>query len=310
MYREIDGCPSCHRATLCLLRSASDPILFPNVSLPEDQTVREGELAQFFCHVSSTEEEVILQFSPFLSVAFLLHSPSSGTLTPCFSCSFSRFEIGECRVTGEPACAGLQFSNTSSGVAGVRSHQLAAQWGQVGINHSGSEVVCALAVSAVTQWTQTATLTVLPASPSPQPSDEREAGLLALASLVAVGVVAVGVCAGVLVCWCKRHGRKNASQTLREQGEPLLSLWPQLCHLLCVTCRLCSTSGHGVSVVQRQLHTNTCSHAQVPSRRGARHQSQLPASWSWSGEDWAHWVCGAPGRQAECGLGPRLQEQC
>ena len=293
--------------SLCLLRPTSDPILLPNVSLPEDQTVREGQSAQFFCHVASSEETVTLQFSPFLSAAFLLRSPSSGTLTPCFSCSFSRLEIGECRMTGEPACAGLQFSNTTSGLARARSHQLEAQWGQVGLNHSGSEVVCALAVSAVTQWTQTATLTVLPASPSPPPSDEREAGLLALASLVAVGVVAVGVCAGVLVCWCKRHGRKKPSQTPREQGEPLLSLWQQHCHVLCGTCRLCSASAHGVSVVQRQLHTNTCSHGQVPLRPGARHQSQLPASWSWSGGDWAHWVCG---RQAERRLGPRLQEQC
>ena len=169
------------------------PVLFPGEDLPMDQTVTSGAPAEFTCQASteydsSDEETVTLA----ISVGF------PGYLEQCTNCTFSATEELSCEGSVDE-CSGLKFSRDSSGRLDDRLiHNLTARWDQVGLELDGYRVACAIAVDGVTQWVNTATLTVL-ATPTVV-NDKKNSDISGgeIAGIVVGGGVAI-VCVGVMV---------------------------------------------------------------------------------------------------------------
>ena len=168
------------------------PLLFPGEDLPMDQTVTSGAPAEFTFQASteydsSDEETVTLA----ISVGF------PGYLEQCTNCTFSATEELLCEGSADEgtSCSGLKFSRDSSGSLDRLIHNLTARWDQVGLELDGYRVACAIAVDGVTQWVNTATLTVL-ATPTAV-NDKKSSGGEIAGIVVGGGVVIV--CVGVMV---------------------------------------------------------------------------------------------------------------
>lgn len=151
---------------LCFLLLLLAAALFPNEGIADGVTVYEGQSAEFDCSIGiddarNNDEDTA-------TVAILVGSPELQDPVQCFNCTLSSRDLSLCQeMDREGRCSGLQFFNSSSGYLDMLTHNLTAQWSQVGINQSGYEVVCAVALNGVTQWVHTATLTVLPATANP-----------------------------------------------------------------------------------------------------------------------------------------------
>ena len=221
--------------TLCF----SDVLFYPNVSLPASRTVQEGQLAEFHCQAASDEDERAYIFSPPFSVAFLIGVPSTASHTDCYNCSFSRGSI-DCSGTDAGVCGRVEFANTSTGHPDRQTHELIARWRSAGEEDNGTVVVCAIASRGITQWANSATLTVLPSSlipmttsssptfsSSPSPSlsltDPSSSTLESgLAGVVAVLVIVCGAGVGAvlgIVYWRRRKGMEKETHSSHEQGE-------------------------------------------------------------------------------------------
>lgn len=101
-----------------------------------------------------------------------------------------------CRETvDQGSCSGLQFFKSSFGHPAVLTHNVTAHWSQVDVHRNGYEVVCAIAVSGVTQWAHTGTLTVTPATPTPTLTPPGHGKILQQRDIVLLtsGVVAFGI---------------------------------------------------------------------------------------------------------------------
>ena len=195
---------------------AQEPGLFFDENLPADLTVAERKAADFSCQVMTTHNSILGGLPGFsMTVAFLVRPPDSSELTQCINCSFSMTELTMCReMVDEGSCSGLQFINSSFGHPDVLTHNLTAHWSEVDMRHSGYEVVCAIAVSGITQWAHTATLTVTPATPTPTPTSVNDGKFLQERDIVLLtsGVVVLGSITGASVVGLillYRHKRRH-----------------------------------------------------------------------------------------------------
>ena len=190
--------------------SLADPVLFSDENTPADLTVVEHQSANFSCQAQTLVNDAFTSNT----VAFLVRSPDSSELTQCLNCSFSMTELTRCReMVDEGSCSGLQFVKSSFGHPDVLTHNLTAHWSEVDMRHSGYEVVCAIAVSGITQWAHTATLTVTPATPTPTPTanhgkilQERDIVLLTSGVVVLGSITGASVVGLILLC---RHKRRH-----------------------------------------------------------------------------------------------------
>ena len=194
-----------------------DPTLFINESLPQDQTVFAGKEAVFSCLVQTSQPSAIET----ATVAFLVRAPESRDLMECLNCSFSATELSFCSemVNEGTTCSGLEFANSSSssGGDGLLIHNLTAQWYQVEIQLIGYEVVCAIAVDGVTQWANTATLTVLP-TPSTTPHNDKTYNTpLIVVSAIVVVIVVIAAISTVTLAICR----------LQRYRQKLKNKWPK-----------------------------------------------------------------------------------
>ena len=212
------------------------PLLFPGEDLPMDQTVTSGTSAEFLCQAStrydsSDEETVTLA----ISVGF------PGYLEQCTNCTFSATEELSCEGSADErtSCSGLKFSRDSSGSLDNRLiHKLTARWDQVGLELDGYRVACAIAVDGVTQWVNTATLTVLAvlATPTTSPTtpsvtvtaketndqnNDLSSGEIAGIVVGGVAIVCVGVLVVVIVgvILVKRRMYKSKGRRLRNNNS-------------------------------------------------------------------------------------------
>ena len=192
--------------------SLVDPVLFSDENSPSDLTVVEHQSANFSCQAQTLDNNYAFTYN---TVAFLVRSPDSSELTECLNCSFSMTELTMCReMVDEGSCSGLQFVNSSFGHPDVLTHNLTAHWSEVDMRHSGYEVVCAIAVSGITQWAHTATLTVTPATPTPTPTSVNDGKFLQERDIVLLtsGVVVLGSITGASVVGLillYRHKRRH-----------------------------------------------------------------------------------------------------
>ena len=190
------------------LYSLVDPVLFSDENSPSDLTVVEHQSTNFSCQAQTLDNNYYAFTHN--TVAFLVRSPDSSELTQCLNCSFSMTELTGCReMVDEGSCSGLQFVKSSFGHPDVLTHNLTAHWSEVDMRHSGYEVVCAIAVSGITQWAHTATLTVTPATPTPTSANhlqERDIVLLT-SGVVVLGSIASACVLGLILLY--RHKRRH-----------------------------------------------------------------------------------------------------
>ena len=192
----------------------AEATLLPNHSLPADLTVVEGQQADFCCIAQATQQSFTA-----LTVAFLIKLPSSSSnLTQCFNYTFSKENPLCCGSFGDDrSCSGLVFDTFFSGDSLARRNHLTASWASVNLSLSGAEVVCAQASCGITQWAKTATLTVLPASPTVdmpvEPSSSPALGALAVLVVVLVG----GVVLLATLIWWRQRRQQYAARTSQEQ---------------------------------------------------------------------------------------------
>ena len=137
-----------------------------------------GELASFPCLVQRSTTD-----GTSFTVAISVRDPSLSDVRQCMICRFSATEpLYKCGVASEDGsnrgCSFLRFLQSSFGTPTLR-HNLTAYWSDVDSRRNGNELVCTVASQGVVQWSQTASLTVLPTSSrnttsndaSPQASD-------------------------------------------------------------------------------------------------------------------------------------------
>ena len=204
------------------------PILFPDENLPTEVTVEAGHSAEFHCQ-AGTDSDAISS-----TVAFFVKQPESQDLMQCLNCSFSPTELSLCEETvNYGSCFGLKFSNTSFSNPNLLTHNLTAHWSEVDTSHTGYEVVCAIAVDGITQWVNTATLTVLsatatPTTPSIKPTvtltsddiDSKNEGTqnqlsnglivgVTVGAVVGVGVALTVLILGLVLYHRQRHQKKR-----------------------------------------------------------------------------------------------------
>ena len=166
----------------------------------------EGSPADFHCQFHTT----ITTFTD--TVAVLVRPPGSGDLVECLNCTFTTSALVGCiRAVDKDSCDEITFSNVISGHSLLVIHHLAARWAQVGAWHSGSEVVCAIAVRGVTQWRRTATLTVLEADQTERNAENedqafatRDVVLLLVGAVVAVILLEILLAGGLLLLHFRR----------------------------------------------------------------------------------------------------------
>jgi hypothetical protein len=220
----VTGSNSNHSFSMCVpLTFIGSPVLFPNKSLPGNVTVIEGQPADFHCDVKTTRNG---GYS--FTVAIFLKPPSSN-FTECFNRSFSQSDsYVQNNLKTNGSCDGLVLRNSSSGQNFDKIHHLTASWLRPSIALSGAEVLCAIASSGITQWAQTATLTILPSSlfslPSlstpVQPSSQRpELRALGAISLLLVAAV---LFLGVLLWW--RYRKQSSTIQIPPKPDGSMSL--------------------------------------------------------------------------------------
>ena len=124
-------------------------------------------------------------------------------------------------------CHKVQFRNR---VVSVRTLDVVATWSPTVAQDSGALVMCAIALRGITQWANTATLTVLPTSsafsPSPtlsSPHHRIEDDHTTPASIAVLLVVCVGgfLATIAIVYWIKRRRRRRIEAKNLQQGNPM-----------------------------------------------------------------------------------------
>ena len=217
---------------MCCLFAAAREITV-NQSLPLDLSVSDGDSAVFHCRTAYDTFSPPVIASVF-SVALLLRSPANTSFTDCYSCSFSYDPSTiRCNTSSASICKRVKSVNRR---VGLRTHELESAWGVARLQDNGTEVVCAVASQTITQWANTATLTVLPTSPSLLPSLLPSSSLLpspsitssfpssssssspslsfpyeVLAGLVVLfAVCAVGVALGLVLISLRRRGKRRS----------------------------------------------------------------------------------------------------
>ena len=201
--------------------------MFPNESLPEDLTVAEGQPAGFACEAKTTSDRGLAA-----TVAFwVTSSDSPREPVQCLNCSFSPSSLFSCSITVDKGgCLGLSFTNSSYGQELDKTHHLTATWDHVSTAQNGSVVTCAIAVRGMTQWKNSATLSVRKDSPTqsnlpstslpgrkdnPETSEEtRNIVLISTGAVMLVIALTVGLLA-VVWCFC----RKRNSSVLVADGK-------------------------------------------------------------------------------------------
>ena len=177
------------------------PVLLHSDRIPANLSVAEGQPAQFHCKAQSTQEKTF-------TVAFLVKLHSLG-LTECSKYTFSATQsLLPAYTSQKGSCSGLNFSVNID-------HYLTATWPSVNLTMSGAEVVCAQASSGITQWAQTATLTVILASVVPSTaSSDPNLNFLAILSPLALLLVVVLI----FLFWWKRrqHSSKQFGYQLQQ----------------------------------------------------------------------------------------------
>ena len=216
----------------------SDVLFYTNISLPTNETVQEGQSAEFHCQAASDEDPSSPSSTGF-SVAFLIAVPSTASHTDCYNCSFSRSSI-DCSGADVGVCGRVEFAYTSTGHPDRQTHELSARWRSAGEEDNGTVVVCAIASRSITQWANSATLTVLPSSPIPMtttafssspfpspsssltdPSSSSSTLESGLAGLVAALVIVCGAGVGTVlgIAYWRRRGRGGMGQEKHNSHE-------------------------------------------------------------------------------------------
>ena len=204
-----------------------------NSSLPLSQTVGEGQAAEFNCIALDRKYSSSI-YNMGLTVSLLVKRPFSESFMNCYSCELAyNLNSISCMPNDTGICHGLQFRKR---VVGLRTLDVMATWNPTVAQDSGALVMCAIASYGITQWVNTATLTVLPtssavyssttpsslapSSPPPPFSSLIEENHLILASTTVLVVVCVGgflVTIGI-VCWIKRKRKRSEGNRL-QQGK-------------------------------------------------------------------------------------------
>jgi hypothetical protein len=214
----VTGSTSNHSSSMCVhLTLLGNAVLFPNKSLPGNVTVTEGQPADFHCDVKTT------RYGGLAFTVAIFFKPPSSNFTECFNRSFSYSDSHvQNNLKTNGSCDGLVLSNSSSGQNLDKMHHLTASWPHPSVALSGAEVLCAIASSGITQWAQTATLTILPSSPFSLPSlstpvqpSSRHPELRALGAISLLLVAAVSFL-GVLLWWRYR----KQSSTIKILPKP------------------------------------------------------------------------------------------
>ena len=150
--------------------------------------------------------------------------PSSNITESCSNYTFSEpFILNFNSIRG--GCTDLVFLNSSNSHALDRTHHLTARWPSVNLSMSGAEVVCAQASSGITQLARTATLMVLPASPTMDgPYQSKSLSWLSFLTVL-LALIIGGVTVSAVSLWW-RHRRRSVPNTSRqfqlEQSEPFI----------------------------------------------------------------------------------------
>lgn len=131
----------------------------------------EGEMALFECEAGTSYEEI----DPDNVTLSLLIQPSASLgYLECLNCTISAINISACQENKEN-CFNLEFTTgyrVSSVVPGMERliHRVTGQWGGVDVEFNQYRIACALAVNGVTQWLNSATITIAPTVTSLPPS--------------------------------------------------------------------------------------------------------------------------------------------
>ena len=202
--------------------------MFPNESLPEDLAVAEGQPATFACEAKTRDNLAT-------TVAFwVTSSDSHREPVQCLNCSFSPSSLFSCSITVDKGgCLGLSFTNSSYGQELDKTHHLTATWDHVSTAQNGSVVTCAIAVRGMTQWENSATLSVneaVPTSPLPAPTPTLERKEEALNDVVPISIGAaaaailfvIAFTVGLLVVvWCfYRKAKSSTNDWMQLQKSP------------------------------------------------------------------------------------------
>ena len=94
-------------------------------------------------------------------------------------------------------------------------HLLVARWPQVQLSDNSTTVICAIALGlSVTQWTHSATLIVLPSTPTPSPHQNQTGPVALLGGLVvgAMLVVLTSLVAVSIVWYCLKRKHRSHLQ--------------------------------------------------------------------------------------------------